>query len=353
MRNPMHAVLVAALAVVAFAPRVHAYSNGISTASFGVSGCNTCHSGGNDPIVTVSGPEYVRPQSVHEYRVKILPPPMTPQTAAGFNVSAADGTFTLGGKYLVQTLLVGSPAEVTHSSPKLASGGVATFSFLWQAPAAFSSTDLEAWGNAVNLSGNTAGDRASFSSMTVSNGELDLCPSSPPSCLVPGKSALAITDSDDDSKDAFSFQWGKGPALGGSDLGDPTVSSDWAVCIYQDAALVMELDMPAATACDGAPCWKVAGDALAPKGYKYKNKGATPSGVQSAKFAAGAVGKTKLQLKAKGVDLPDSLSLPVGGTAISVAVINSVNTSCLGVNYSPFDVLKDDGIKLKVKSSAP
>ena len=33
-----------------------AFSNGITTLSFGVSGCNQCHSGGTIPVVNLSGP---------------------------------------------------------------------------------------------------------------------------------------------------------------------------------------------------------------------------------------------------------------------------------------------------------
>ena len=41
-------------------------------------------------------------------------------------------------------------AEITHTGPKSAMGGVTTFSFLWTAPSSFSSVTLQAWGNAVN-----------------------------------------------------------------------------------------------------------------------------------------------------------------------------------------------------------
>ncbi|HYD49131.1 MAG TPA: choice-of-anchor V domain-containing protein [Terriglobales bacterium] len=343
-----------ALVCIGIAPYAAlARNSGVSTFDFGAGGCNECHSGGNEPVVVISGPEFVRPLSTHEFRVRISPPSNGLQSLGGFHAAAPQGTLFAGGKYdsLTTTMIgEGGTTEVTHSSRKGPSGRTVNFSFLWQAPASFSNVTLTAWGNAVNGDLSNTGDRAAQATFAVLDGELGLCPPAPISCTTPGKSTFVFNDSLDDAKDAVSFQWSKGPAVGAADFGDPTTSSDFALCIYRDSALISELDIPSATTCDTKACWSISGDPLAPKGYKYKNKAGAPTGVRSAKLSAGLAGKSKLQVKAKGIDLPDLALAPVGAATVTVQLINTATAICFGDVYSGAEISKDEPAKFKAKA---
>ena len=136
--------------------------------NFGPQGCNQCHAGGQTPTVTLMGPTTVDPSSTNEYTLVINV--VGSQTSGGFNVSDDFGTLAIGGSNAGQTQTTSGAdgrTEITHMSPKSASGGAISFSFLWTAPGSFTSATLRAWGNAVNLNGSSTGDRAAFTSLTV------------------------------------------------------------------------------------------------------------------------------------------------------------------------------------------
>ncbi len=168
IRAVRFAALLCALGL-GWIPRAHAFSNGISTLSFGSSGCNNCHTGGTPPVVTLSGPTLVAPGSTAEYTLRVST--VGSQTRAGMNASMTpSGTLGTGGPDAANTRTISGPSsrtEVTHNSAKPASAGTVAFSFLWNAPSSFSSEALRVWGNAVNGNGSTSGDRAALATLTV------------------------------------------------------------------------------------------------------------------------------------------------------------------------------------------
>ena len=160
-------VLVCIMAIGA-AARALAFPSGVSTMNFGSLGCNQCHTGGQTPTVSLTGPTTVDPSSTNEYTLVINV--IGSQTSGGLNVSDDFGTLAVGGSNAGQTQKTSGAdgrTEITHMNPKPASGGAITFSFLWTAPGSFTSATLRAWGNAVNLNGSSTGDRAAFTSLTV------------------------------------------------------------------------------------------------------------------------------------------------------------------------------------------
>lgn len=335
-------------------PTVIAHRNGITTTSFGVDGCNECHSGGTDPAVEVVGPEFVRPLSTHEFTVRIRA--TGDQTRGGFNASATDGNLSTGGKNASKTRLAPAPngVEITHQERKDAKNGVISFSFRWTAPEAFSSVDLNVWGNAVNGDGGENGDRAANVVHKVNRGEFGLCPSTPQSCAVAAKTGLVIKDSDDDAKDSLSFSWKKGHPVSVAEFGNPTADTDYYLCLYKDGALIAELDVPGGTRCGGGPCWKATGDPAAPNAIVYKDKVGAPSGVRSVKLTPGNKGEARLTLKAKGKDLPDPvLGLPVLGSSVTAELHNTSSAACFGDTYSGGELRKDDGHELRAVGSNP
>lgn len=156
------------------AREAHAFSSGITTADFGVFGCNGCHAGGTAPTVMLTGTNSVAANSTNEYLLEIFA--VGAQNYGGLNASIADGTLSTGGSASTQTQTLPGPLgdpEVTHTFPKLQVTGVISFSFLWTAPSPVSATSLNLWGNAVNLSGSPAGDLASTTSLAISASTAD------------------------------------------------------------------------------------------------------------------------------------------------------------------------------------
>ncbi|MEO6027452.1 MAG: choice-of-anchor V domain-containing protein [Candidatus Binatia bacterium] len=167
-------LVLACLLSAASASRVAAFSGGITSQSFSPAvGCNGCHAGGTAPTVTLTGPLSVQPDSTHEYTVTVSDVGM--QHLAGLNVVGPSGVLATGGGAATGTQTIagaGGLAEITHTAPKAAAGGVTTFSFLWTAPSAFTSVTLAAWGNAVNGNFSSAGDRASRRTLDIINATL-------------------------------------------------------------------------------------------------------------------------------------------------------------------------------------
>ncbi len=164
-------VAFAVVAALATASSAIAFSGGITSLSFSANGgCNDCHSGGQVPTVTLTGPQGVLPDSLNEYTLTVSAPGA--QDLGGLNVSIADGVLSTGGADSANTQAVsgaGGLDEITHTSPKMSSGGVTTFTFLWTAPSTFSTLTLSGWGNAVNGNVSTTGDRAAHATLNVFN----------------------------------------------------------------------------------------------------------------------------------------------------------------------------------------
>ncbi len=151
-------------------PRVEAFSAGVASSQFGVSGCNGCHSGGVEPTVSVTGPTTVTAGTTAEYLLTILSP--ADQLGGGFNATVDVGTLAVGGVQSAGTRVIASGQgnnDATHSSVKAGDGSSVVFSYLFQAPTTPGVASMTVWGNAVNGTGSNAGDRAGsdFLSITV------------------------------------------------------------------------------------------------------------------------------------------------------------------------------------------
>lgn len=98
------------------------------------------------------------------------------------------------------------------------------------------------------------------------------------------------------------------------DFGDPVLGDTATeLCIYDEAdTLVAALGIDrAGEDCGAKPCWKATGS----KGFQYKDKDATASGLTLLSFRAGAAGKGKALAIAKNNAAKGMTSLPTGITA--------------------------------------
>jgi hypothetical protein len=166
---------------------------------------------------------------------------------------------------------------------------------------------------------------------------LSPCGSSPMSCRAAGKSALLLKNSADDTKDKLTWKWLKGAATTLTELGVPTGTTNYALCVYAGTA-VATIDLPAGSK------WQATGT----KGFKFKDPTGTPDGAQKASLKSGAAGKAKTLVKGKGINLPDNLVGPLP-LPVTAQLVNETTNVCFGSVYTAPDIIKNDGTNFKAK----
>jgi hypothetical protein len=177
------------------------------------------------------------------------------------------------------------------------------------------------------------------------------CPTIPaPGCVAPGvggKSLLQIrTDPDDPTggKDKLKWKFKGGPALAQADFGDPTTATSYALCIYDDSALEVTVDVP-----PGDTTWKPVGG----KGYLFKDPNGSADGVTGVKLFGGAAGKGKLQTKGRGANLPPLVpASPTTFFANQTSVVVQLHESdgdCYETEFTAADERKNDGTQFTAR----
>lgn len=159
------------------------------------------------------------------------------------------------------------------------------------------------------------------------------CPSSPAvGCATPLKGQLRLRI------DPY-LQWKflKGPAVAPGGFGNPTTTTSYTFCVYDDGVLKFEGALrPSATP------WV----ALGTKGYHYRDAAGTDAGITQLKLLSGQTGST-IRLTGKGPTLP--LPTPVSGsrflgaTASVQAQLHQSDGSCYQTTFAPGQVLRNDG----------
>jgi hypothetical protein len=152
-------------------------------------------------------------------------------------------------------------------------------------------------------------------------------------CFGPRKSRFSYKASSGKLK----WKWSRG----GFDLdalGDPTVDTDYRVCVYQTnntpPLIIAGADAPAG---DG---WKTS-----KKGYRYKSKSGEPNGITSLHLKSGA-DKAKVSLKGKNFTLP----LPLLQIPSALVEVSNAAGSCWQAIYgSPAKKNDEKGFEDKFK----
>jgi hypothetical protein len=123
-------------------------------------------------------------------------------------------------------------------------------------------------------------------------------------CRGPGKALFLLKNKQADRADKLVWKWSRGDATELSQLGDPTLDTSYALCVYDESGgiprLVMEADAPAEGNCTGSPCWKPAGTS----GFKYRDPALTPHGLQKIILKAGPLGRANALVIGRGENLP-------------------------------------------------
>jgi len=182
---------LAAVSFLSFAlsPRlVLAYRVGISgySGEFG-SICNACHSGGEPPTVSLTGPTTLDAGKKGTFTFTVQSAAPQVQRGAGLDVGANAGTFTKGsGSKLLPLGCTGANCDVTHTLPKTNNAsGIASWTFQWTAPSVPGNYILWGAGNSVNLDGTFNGDAAASTMIFVAVGGVDTVTPTVPATLTP------------------------------------------------------------------------------------------------------------------------------------------------------------------------
>lgn len=142
------------------------------------------------------------------------------------------------------------------------------------------------------------------------------CPPTPrDGCDTPGKSALLIKD---DGASKLSWTFSKGAvARVLADFGNPATSTTYTLCLYDAGARVGQAKVPFGAA------WRAS-----KSGYKYVAR----DGVTRVLLKSGAAGKTKAQVKGRGLSFPGltPVSQPIDFT---VQLISDANSVCWSDGY--------------------
>jgi uncharacterized delta-60 repeat protein len=163
----------------------------------------------------------------------------------------------------------------------------------------------------------------------------------PPSgCRAAGKSLIVIKESGTAAKDTLVWKWTKGDATSLAELGQPTGTTSYSLCLYAGTTALASLVIPA-----DAMKWSAIGTI----GFKYSDPSGAAEGVRKVILKSGAAGKAKALLKGKGSPLPDNL-LPVPALPLAVQLVNGDTNLCLGSTFDTGDVVKSSLTKFTAKT---
>lgn len=133
-----------------------------------------------------------------------------------------------------------------------------------------------------------------------------------------------------ESRDSLSWIWNRGESTLLTDFGDPTSTTDYSVCIYDEAGgsshLVLRADAPAGGICDTRDCWEPTS-----LGYRYRDTEGTPDGLSSVQLRSGSDGRSRTRARGKG-DRLDAPTLPLVGKV--TAQLQAENGMCWDAEFS-------------------
>ena len=169
-----------------------------------------------------------------------------------------------------------------------------------------------------------------------------LCAAGPRSgCRVAGKSKLVVKVGSPD-KHRLTWLWLRGDAPL-AEFGNPLASTAYAVCLYDETALVAGLALDVRVA-PGAG-WHGVGD-LPVRGWSFRDSTLAQNGAQKLLVKGGKPGKDALLFKGRGANL----SLPAAASAsqlfhqqddVTVQLVSDTG-ACWGAVYQPSEVTRND-----------
>jgi len=171
-------------------------------------------------------------------------------------------------------------------------------------------------------------------------------PTVDPTCEGGTKSLLLMLDKADEA-DAIKWKLIGGPETDQADLGDPVATTAYTLCVFDSSGAgdTLETELTFGPSANWA--------SKDPKGFKYKDKLGTLDGVGKALVKTGAAGKSKMFVRAKGVNVP--MVTPFSATElfdqnprVVVQLFNSTTPKCWDSEF--LGAKKNSASKFKAKT---
>jgi len=122
-------------------------------------------------------------------------------------------------------------------------------------------------------------------------------------CMYASRALLMYKDFATNTSDSVKFRWKGGPSLI-ADMGDPTQTTRYELCVYDNRGVQMAMGVPPGSG------WETIGLPSSPKGYRYRDSSALSGGVRQIKTKASSLDRARMTLSGKGNALPDTATLP-------------------------------------------
>lgn len=165
------------------------------------------------------------------------------------------------------------------------------------------------------------------------------------SSTTPSRTSLAMRDTGDPASDTLTWNWRKGQATDLMDLGDPTDTTAYALCVYDESTSPPTAIVAAVApqvACPDAECWT-----SRRSGFTYENSSGSGSGLTRIDLRAKSNGRAKVTVRGKGaaLDPPTApLALPLRVQLQAIDAVSNLQT-CFEAEYtSPGVRVNDNGI---------
>lgn len=124
----------------------------------------------------------------------------------------------------------------------------------------------------------------------------------------PEGALLKLSRGSSEARDALVWKWVTGQATVKDDFGQPTSTTDYALCLYDEVGGVLTRKLaaaaPAGNLCGSRPCWRETAS-----GFRYSDRERTPHGIQRIVLKEGGDGQAKITLRARGELLNPPLPL--------------------------------------------
>ena len=151
--------------------------------------------------------------------------------------------------------------------------------------------------------------------------------------------ALLVLKKKDGDNDKLVWKWVKGEATTGADFGDPTTSTTYAICVYDESGgtpgLKLESVVPPGSQ------WTATSS-----GFKYNDPTLGADGVRSVHLKSGAPDRAKANLKGKG----SGLAMPALGLdgPVTARLVRIGTGACWEATFSA--PTRNDATTFKAKS---
>jgi len=169
---------------------------------------------------------------------------------------------------------------------------------------------------------------------------------------IPEKSRLIMKNDSAVTRDRMVWKWSKGSATSLAAFGDPTTTTAYEMCMFDESGPVPMLAMrsvipPAGTCKRGKPCWKAFKD----KGFRFRDGQGVPDGITKLQLKEGESEKAKVLLKGSGAGEGTILPLPDFplGLPVRMQLRNDLG-ECWEAVFTEVGLTKNDGIRFHGKS---